>query len=315
LRNYAFSELILDRAAHWRQDAPGVLGLWESRTARSLMVTESGRVLIARQESRLLTLPIELLRDHFPATRFSFLGTDPSDAPWFVLSLAPDQEAHWISQLGADAIDLRSAAGLLPAPEAGAAAYARALLHWQLNARFCARCGAHTLLTASGHRALCTNAACAAEWFPRTDAAVIMIVHDGTRCLLGRQPGWPERRYSTLAGFLEPGESMEQAVRREVFEEVGVRVGDCHYFASQPWPFPASIMVGFIAQAEQQPIRLSDEIVEAHWWTAEELESGIAEGKMQLSPRLSISRALIEHWCATQLGREARLDPPRHTTP
>lgn len=312
---YAFSELELDRAAHWRKDAGGLLGLFESREARSLLVTASGRVLVTRSETRLLVMPVALLRDHFAYEHFSFLGTDPSAGAWFALALAPEAEAQWLAQLDAEAVDLRSAAGMLTAAEAGAAAYARALLHWQQHTRFCARCGSHVLLTASGHRALCTNAACAAEWFPRTDTAVISIVHDGSRCLLGRQPGWPERRFSTLAGFLEPGESLEQAVRREVQEEVGVAVGACHYFASQPWPFPASIMVGFVAEAPMQPVRLSDEIVEAHWWTAGELEEGIAEGRIVLSPRLSISRALIEHWCAGQLGRTARLDPPQARLP
>ena len=307
---YAFAELNLDRAAHWRQDASGLLGLFESRGALTLLLTESGRVLVARQEPRLLSLPVMLLRDHFLFEQFSFLGTDAAEAPWFALSLSAEQEQHWQSQFDAEALDLRSAASLLSAGDAGAAAYARALLHWQRNARFCARCGSNTVLSASGHRALCANAACAAEWFPRTDSAVISIVHDGERCLLGRQPGWPERRYSTLAGFLEPGESLEQAVRREVFEEVGVRVGACHYFASQPWPFPASIMVGFIAEAEHQPIRLSDEIVEAGWFTAAELETKVGSGELILSPRLSISRALIEHWCTQQLGREPKLDSP-----
>lgn len=310
MSRYAFAEFELDRAAHWRQDASGVLGLFESREAKSVLLTESGRVLIARQEPRLLALPLPLLRDHFAFEQFSFLGLDREQAPWFALELSSELEQQWQSQLDAELADLRAAAALLPAPQAGTAAYARALLHWQKQTRFCARCGAKTLLSGSGHRALCTNPACAAEWFPRTDAAIITIVHDGQRCLLGRQPSWPEKRFSTLAGFLEPGESLEQAVAREVFEEVGVVVDRSHYFASQPWPFPASIMVGFIAEAKHQPVRLSDEIVEAGWFSAEELEQNVAAGDMLLSPKLSISRALIEHWCAEQLGRPARLSPP-----
>ena len=153
-------------------------------------------------------------------------------------------------------LDLRSAGASLPAFDAGLFAYARGLAHWQRQNRFCSACGAALAFEAGGHRARCTNPQCGIAHFPRTDPAVIMIVSDGARCLLGRGPKWPERRYSTLAGFVEPGETLEDAVRREVFEEAGVRVGECDYHSSQPWPFPASIMLGFTAHAEDAKITL-----------------------------------------------------------
>ena len=129
--------------------------------------------------------------------------------------------------------------------EAGLFAYAKGLAHWQRETRYCAHCGAPLQLVASGHRAQCTNADCGRMHFPRTDAAVIMLVeHDGA-CLLGRQAGWPVGRYSTLAGFVEPGEALEDAVRREVAEEAGVVVDEVRYHSSQPWPMPASLMIGF----------------------------------------------------------------------
>jgi len=123
-------------------------------------------------------------------------------------------------------------------------------------------------------------------------------VSDGEKILLGRQSTWPENRWSVLAGFLEPGESLEQTVIREVFEEAGVHVDRAEYAASQPWPFPASLMLGFHAYAAPQATRVGDELEQARWFSAEELREGIANGQLGISPRLSISRWLIEDWCA-----------------
>jgi NAD+ diphosphatase len=132
--------------------------------------------------------------------------------------------------------------------------------------------------------------------FPRVDPAIIVIVGDGDRCLLGRQASWNPTRWSTLAGFVEPGESLEDAVRREVFEEAGVRVGDCAYHSSQPWPFPSSLMLGFVAQASDATIRVGAELADARWFSVGDLVDGFADGSLTLPPRLSVSRELIAHW-------------------
>ena len=136
---------------------------------------------------------------------------------------------------------------------------------------------------------------------------------DGDKCLLGRQPKWPERRFSTLAGFVEPGETLEDAVRREVFEESGVRVGECDYHSSQPWPFPASIMLGFTAEAIDPTITLGSELAEARWFSADELVDGVKSGAIGLSSPISVSYHLIEHWLRSVSGVElstiAREDP------
>jgi NAD+ diphosphatase len=194
----------------------------------------------------------------------------------------------------------------LPAFEAGLFAYARGLAHWQQRTRWCSACGAPLRLEAAGHRAKCTNTQCDIAHFPRTDPAIIVIVsHDG-RCLLGRGPQWPERRYSTLAGFVEPGETLEQAVRREVLEESGVRVGACDYHSSQPWPFPASIMLGFTAVAEDPTIRLGAELAEARWFSVDELVGGLRAGEIKVSSPLSVSYKLVEHWLHETAGIELR---------
>ena len=187
--------------------------------------------------------------------------------------------------------ELRPLANELAPAEAGLVAYARALQLWHANHRFCGRCGAPTRSERAGHMRRCT--ACDAQCFPRLDPAIIVLVHDGECALLGRQASWPPNRYSTIAGFVEPGESLEDAVRREVAEETGIVVGDIAYHSSQPWPFPASLMLGFTARGEHATPQLHDgELEDARWITRDELRAGV----VHLPPRDSISRRLIEHW-------------------
>lgn len=189
--------------------------------------------------------------------------------------------------------ELRPLAGTLGAEEAGLLAYARALAFWQRRHRHCGVCGSPTRPTRAGHVMTCRDPACATEFFPRIDPAIIVLVSDGERALLGRQASWPEGRYSTIAGFVEPGESLEDAVAREVFEETSVRVVASDYHSSQPWPFPSSLMLGFMATAEPGAIaRAGSELEDARWVTREE----IASGDVVLPPPTSISHRLIATW-------------------
>ena len=193
-------------------------------------------------------------------------------------------------------------------PEAALLAYARGLMHWHRGHVFCGLCGNPTESHDGGHLRRCTNAEDPHNHFPRTDPAVIMLVsHDnpqgnGPACLLGRQSRWAEGMYSTLAGFVEPGETLEEAVAREVLEESGVRVTNVEYKASQPWPFPSSLMLGFRARAETAEIEIDDrEIEDAQWFRPEEVRSfgewGTAPpGEKRLPRKDSISRWLIEGW-------------------
>jgi len=194
--------------------------------------------------------------------------------------------------------ELRPLSPLLGGEEAGLLAYARALSIWRARQRYCGACGALTVPQRAGHCMRCSNEDCAQEFFPRLDPAIIVLVTDGERALLGRQATWPPGRYSTIAGFVEPGESLEDAVAREVMEETGVPVAGARYDSSQPWPFPASIMVGFRAWARSRnPVRVDGELEDARWFTREEIRAG---GATLLPFAHSISRRLIVTWLEEQ---------------
>jgi NAD+ diphosphatase len=195
----------------------------------------------------------------------------------------------------------------LPAAEAAVLACARALLVWRARHQHCGVCGAPTTPRHAGHCLRCTSSECGNEFFPRLDPAVIVLVSDGERALLGRQPSWPPGRYSALAGFVEPGESLEDAVTREVREETGVHTSAVSYFASQPWPFPSSLMLGFNASASsQEPVRLDGELEDARWFSAAELSAGAPR---VLPPPYSIARRLIDSWYQRVTGTALAAPP------
>lgn len=199
---------------------------------------------------------------------------------------------------GAEFADLRLAAALLPHDDAGLVAYARAMISFRHRHRYCGSCGAPTRPERNGRVMICEREGCRTEFYPRVDPAVIVLVTDGERVLLGRQSGWPAGRYSTIAGFVEPGESLEDAVRREVLEETGVRIGAMSYQSSQPWPFPRSLMLGFRAAAETTEIRLGDlELEDARWFDRAELATG-----SMLPFSQSIAYRLIEDWYEAGTG-------------
>jgi NAD+ diphosphatase len=185
--------------------------------------------------------------------------------------------------------------------EAALVLHAVALAEWHAVNRYCPRCGSALELSQAGHLMVCSG--CGKQQFPRTDPAVIMLVTDAQdRCLLGRQARWPEGRYSTLAGFVEPGESLEHAVAREVEEEVGVEIEAVDYFGNQPWPFPASLMVGFFARARTTEISVDGaEIADARWFTREQMLAEAEAGTLRLPGGISISRSLIETWYGAEL--------------
>ncbi len=224
-----------------------------------------------------------------------------------IATFAVDVSGHDVPVLapmlnGAEFADLREFGPLIEAREGALLALARGMVHWHGTARYCSYCGSPTISTRGGFQRKCTSPSCGRSHFPRTDPAVIMLVTrpgpGGGLCLLGRQAVWPEGRFSTLAGFVEPGESLEAAVAREVQEETGVTITDVRYRRSQPWPFPASLMLGFRARATSEDIMLNDnELEEARWFTREQVADFEGHG-FQL-PRLgSISRWLISEWLA-----------------
>lgn len=193
--------------------------------------------------------------------------------------------------------ELRPLLAQLREDEARLLSYARALLVWRARHRYCGVCGAPTRAQHAGHLLVCTAASCGSEFFPRIDPAIIVLVTAGSKALLGRQASWPSGRYSALAGFVEPGETLEEAVAREVDEETGVRVEAVSYFASQPWPFPASLMLGFHAAAQERAVRLDGELEDARWFEAAQLRSAAAP---LLPQSHTIARQLIDHWLQLQ---------------
>jgi NAD+ diphosphatase len=193
--------------------------------------------------------------------------------------------------------------GLIDEFEASLLAYARGMCYWHQRTRFCGTCGSATRSGRAGHIRVCSNQQCGENYFPRTDPAVIVLVHGGENCLLGRKDGWPENQYSTLAGFVEPGETIEQAVVREVKEESGVDVESLEYHSSQPWPFPGSVMLGFHAAASSTEITLHDgELKDARWFSRDEVRAAEAgTGWLRLPSRISIARRLVEDWCRSRV--------------
>ncbi len=214
------------------------------------------------------------------------------------------QFAHVIAQTDPmmSGLDLRSAAAQWSATDSALFAQARALLHWHRQHKFCGVCGHIQSIRHAGYLLHC--AGCGADSYPRTDAAIIVAVGHGDSLLLGRQAHWPENMWSVLAGFVEPAESFEAAARREVDEEVGLALDQIRYCASQPWPFPASLMVGFIAESEGTRIRCGEEISEARWFAKDQIQASLDNqthddsGNLlpRLSPPISISRWLIGQW-------------------
>jgi NAD+ diphosphatase len=296
-----YSGLGLDRAAVARGDpewvtkvlgeaSTTVLPLWRDRC----LVRDGSPVTTRRGDAGDLLAAAEGL---------VFLGLDGGSAVFAADVSALEQPAALVLA-GADAVmDIRALAGAVSPAAAGMFAYARGIVYWHRHQRFCGACGGRTEAQSAGHHRSCLS--CGKLLFPRIEPAVIVLVElpgEPARCLLGRHAGAAPGRFSTLAGFVEVGESLEDAVRREVAEEAGVSVGRVTYQASQAWPFPAGLMAGFTAEALSSTIRADhDEVLEARWFTASELRARIADPSLGGPYRVdSIGKILIEDWLASQ---------------
>jgi NAD+ diphosphatase len=293
-----FTGMTLDRASVERKDADWVRRLAGDPASRGILAGREG--VVVTQENG----------DATPALVRAPLAPEPSDAvllgldsgaALFAVDLEALPEADRGSTVGGhELVGLREAGALLAPAEAGLAAYVMALLNWHRRHRFCANCGHGTDLVEAGYSRHCPR--CGANHFPRTDPVVIMTVEHEDRLLLGRRAGWPKGRLSVLAGFVSPGESAEEAVTREVQEESGIIARDPVFVASQPWPFPASLMLGFHAVSEGGEPRATDgELEEVRWLPREAVREATEGGDpgFQLPPPVSIARFLIDRWLAT----------------
>jgi NAD+ diphosphatase len=286
-----------DRAAALRRDSAWIAERLEDVSSRFAPVWQLKNLFVIEGAPRVRWLDAQAVRPLLGAGTAVFLGMH-AGAAHFALEVGHEDPAD-VARLAGDAEfdELRRQATLLEPIEAGMLALARGVLHWHARHRFCGVCGEPTEPGDAGHVRVCTSVACGTVHFPRTDPAVIMLVTRGERALLGRQATWDPGRYSSLAGFVEPGESLEDAVAREVWEETGVRVRDVRYHSSQPWPFPSSLMVGFTAEAEGDDITIDpDELEDARWFTREEMRAGVVAGTHSLPAALSISHRLVAEW-------------------
>jgi NAD+ diphosphatase len=289
----------LDRASERRREpewlaerleAAGteVLAFWNG----SPLVTGDGDdVRLARLQP---ALAMELARGD---EHLLFMGLDSQDRALFAIDLEGGADpAEGVLRGRGRFGSLRDLAAVLPDAESGLGATARAVFEWRRRHRFCSSCGQPTEVAEAGWKRRCP--ACGVEHFPRTDPVVIMLPVRGDRCLLGRQPSWPPGRFSALAGFMEPGESIESACAREVQEECGLVVSSIRYHSSQPWPFPTNLMIGMIAEVEDGEARADQSELEAVvWLTRAEVRAALADdGEVRLPPPLAIARQLIEHW-------------------
>jgi len=279
----------INRSAELRRNRAWLERAWADDERTRVVLVHDGRAPVRHDGdgARLVLLPPAQTPD---GDRY-LLGLDDDGVAYFAVraKAVPGELAdeRWEG--------LRRAGALLGDRDAGLLVNAVALEAWHATHEHCPRCGTRTEISAGGHVRVCP--ADGSEHFPRVDPAVIMLVHHGDRCLLARGPQWPENRFSVLAGFVEPGESLEQAVVREVAEEVGVTVTAPRYLGSQPWPFPRSLMLGFFARAISTELRIDpDEIAEARWLSRTELREAVESGEIMLPGQVSIARRLIETW-------------------
>jgi NAD+ diphosphatase len=301
LHGLALSRGAVDRVTDRRRDAEWLAASWADPGTR-VVVAQDGQALVRVGDGR------EELVFVSPAqapdgVRF-LLGADADGTAYFgVAGTLPQPEALGEAGAGARPTGLRQAGPLLSDRDVGLMTQAVALVNWHSVFLHCPRCGAITQTALAGHSRVCPVDS--SEHFPRVDPAVIMLVTDpDDRALLARNAQWPQRRVSILAGFVEPGESAEQAVAREVFEETGISVQDSRYVGSQPWPMPHSLMLGFRARATGNLLITVDqeEIAEAHWFSRDELREAIADGSIRLPPPVSIAHRIIESWYGSELA-------------
>ena len=304
MKQIVFSGSSLDRAALRRRDAAWLRERLADDATRVLPVWRLAPLVRSGDAPKLAWATPALLDGREAAPEPVFLGVadgvahfaaDLSDRPEPLAEFGFDGVAHFP--------DLRAVAGLLPPGDAAIAAQARHLVDWHSRHGFCPGCGEATRPKDGGWARWCN--ACSTEHFPRTDPVVIMLVLDGERCLLGRQPAWPRPFFSALAGFVEGGETLEEAVQREVAEEAGLAVSNVRYLASQPWPFPASLMLGCTAHATTREIVVDrTELEEADWFTKDEVRAALAAptARLAVPPPMAIAHHLIRAWVDGEAG-------------
>ena len=313
---HTFTGNPLDRAAAARRDSDWVGARLEDRTTRFLLLRDlrpllredDGGLRIAWKNREIVGYPVVGQID-FEAV---LLGVDRSGSAHFAVEIGPDSPDRPVvdAAVGESFTDTRAAAASLPVPESAIVAQARSLLSWHRDHPICSRCGGATSAVEAGYARRCMREECAASHFPRTDPVVISMVVNRDAALLGRsvrRPPFPPGLYSCLAGYVEPGESVEEAVRREILEEAGIEIGQVRYHSSQPWPFPSSLMIGCFAEAMSSAVRLDPaEIEDARWFDRAEVSIALARwaesSGVRLPPPLTAAHRLVKAWLDGEPG-------------
>jgi NAD+ diphosphatase len=292
-----FTAFVLERASRRRRSEAWVRERLRDPTTRFIPIWESSVLISDESRPRPVLLRPEDSEHLLEHVESVVLLGESDERVYFAIGLTDFEEVTASLAKRGEFRALRAVAALLKWQEAALLAYAKVMIYWHQRNRFCGDCGSATMSTHGGHLRVCTNEACGRHHFPRTDPAIIVRVVHGDRCLLGRQPTWPEGLYSIIAGFVEPGENLEAAVAREVCEETGIRVTRVRYHSSQPWPFPSSLMLGFTAEATTTTVRLQDgELEDARWLSRDEIVAELRAGTLRLPSEISISHRLIADW-------------------
>jgi NAD+ diphosphatase len=283
----------------------------EDETTRFIPVWKTKNLITTDQIPEPVYLTPSEAQDHLPTAESTVMLGVQANRTYIAIGLPtcdgspPGGFAQW-----GEFRDLRWIASLLDERDSALLAYANAMTYWHCRHRYCGDCGSPTQSAEGGCLRVCTNSQCGQQHFPRTDPAIIVLITWGECCLLVRKSWWPDGMYSNISGFVEPGESLEDALVREVREETGIEVTEMTYHSSQPWPFPASLMLSFTAVASNRTIRLDeDELEDARWFTREEVQNKLEQGTLRLPMTVSVSYRLIEGWFNV-----GRLGPLRRIT-
>jgi len=285
-KNIYFGTDKLDRASHLRERTAQLEEMKSTHDAKYIPVYNGRHIYMNKHSS------FYRRSNPFDCEYECFLGL-VGDQMWYSCPLNEEQALKLEEEVGKRFASLRRYALKLDDELAHIALYSRGLDLWQRNRQFCPKCGTKNRLSWAGHRMICQNNH---EQFPHIEPAIIVLVTYGNKCLLGRKAEWPTYAYSTLAGFVEPGETIEESVKREILEESNISVTNVQYFGSQPWPFPASLMLAFTAEAENEDIKVDDELEDVQWFTRKQLQEMMKEGYITIAPRYTVAHNLIVKW-------------------
>jgi len=293
-----FSTNFLDRVSFKRSDKIWINAQFKNESTRIIPVWDSKNLCMSAPNKRPIFLTPGDLHDYPNALESSiFLGISDKKT-YFAIDIDSLEYASTLcDKKNGEFLDLKQVAPLFNYQDGALAALARFMINWSSNNRFCGKCGNPTTNAEAGNVRICENSQCRQSHFPSMDPAIIVLVSSGEYCLLGRQQVWPEGMYSTIAGFVEPGEIIEDAVIREVEEETGIKVKEIEYQSSQPWLFPSSLMMGFTAKAKSNKIRIAkNELEDARWFSRAEIKDNLNKGLMRLPLKVSIAYNLIKAW-------------------